>query len=450
MEFDHLIHNALVLTLEPGVPPLANGYVAVQGDRIAAVGQEASAAELPAAREQLDVQGSLVMPGLINTHTHAAMTLFRGLADDLPLEDWLHKYIFPAEVRYVDAEFVHWGTRLAIAEMLRGGITTVGDGYFFAAAARHAYLETGLRAVMAQGVLDFPVPGVPDPQDNLKVAAEFIDSGAGGGQRLVTSTLFCHAPYTCRAGTLQQAKALTRERNLPFFIHLAETQAEVDRMKQVHGLSPVAYLDSLGILDSLTVAAHAIWVDEADQEILARRGVKVSHCPEGNLKLASGVAPVPELLHKGICVGLGTDGAASNNNLDLFGEMALAAKLHKVIRLDPTCLPAPEVVALATREGARVLGLADRTGTITPGKAADLIILDLDQPHLTPLYDPYSHLVYAARAADVKDVMADGRWLLREREFLTLDWDETRQRVHELTHSRGMSSFGASDLEPPV
>ncbi|MFP3866935.1 MAG: amidohydrolase [Desulfobacteraceae bacterium] len=433
MEFDYLIHNALVLTLEPKVPPLVHGYVAVQGDRIAAVGQAARAAQLPPAREQLDAQGSLVMPGLVNTHTHAAMTLFRGLADDLPLEDWLHKHIFPAEARWVDVAFVYWGTRLAIAEMIRGGITTVGDGYFFAAAARQAYLECGLRAVMAQGVLDFPAPGVPDPQDNLKVAAAFIESGAGGGPGLVTSTLFCHAPYTCGAATLQQAKALTRERNLPFFIHLAETREEVLQMQQEHGLSPVAYLDSLGILDSLTIAAHAIWVDEADQEILARRGVKVCHCPECNLKLASGVAPVPEMLHKGICVGLGTDGAASNNNLDLFGEMALAAKLHKVIRLDPTCLPAPQAVGLATREGARVLGLDELIGTLTPGKAADLIILDLDQPHLTPLFDPYSHLVYAAQAADVRHVMVAGRWLLQDHQFLTLNWPETRQRVHTLT-----------------
>jgi len=438
MPFDHLIYNALVLTMEPGLPPLPHGYVALQGDRIAAVGQAANSAELPEARERLDAQGGLVMPGLVNTHTHAAMTLFRGLADDLPLEDWLHKHIFPAEARYVDAEFVYWGTRLAIAEMLRGGITTVGDGYFFAAAARQAYLESGLRAVMAQGVLDFPAPGMPDPQDNLRLAAEFIDSGDNRGQALVTSTLFCHAPYTCGAGSLQQAKAMTTERHLPFFIHLAETRTEVEQIRQQHGLSPVAYLDSLGILDSLTVAAHVIWVDEADQEILARRDVKVCHCPECNLKLASGVAPIPDLLKKGICVGLGTDGAASNNNLDLFGEMAVAAKLHKVMRADPTCLPASEVVALATREGARVLGLADRIGTLTPGKAADLIMVNLNQPHLTPLFDPYSHLVYAARAADVSDVMVAGRWLLRDRQFLTLDWPETQQQVQSLMHSRGL------------
>ncbi|OPX20962.1 MAG: amidohydrolase [Desulfobacca sp. 4484_104] len=441
MPGDRLIYNALVLTLEPGAPPLACGYVAVQGERIAAVGQAASPEKLPAAGEQLDAQGGLVMPGLVNTHNHGAMTLFRGLADDLPLDDWLQKHIFPAESRYVDAEFVYWGTRLAIAEMIRSGTTTVCDAYFFANVARQAYLEAGLRAVVAQGILDFPVPGVPDPRDNLKVAAAFIDSGENGAKGLVTSTLFCHSPYTCGANTLQQAKTLSRKRNLPFLTHLAESRSELELMQQQHGLSPVAYLDALGVLDGLTSVAHAIWVDEADQEILARRAVKVCHCPECNLKLASGVAPIPDLLKRGICVGLGTDGAASNNNLDMFGEMALAAKLHKVMRADPTCLAAAEVVALASREGARVLGLGDCCGTLTPGKAADLIIIDLNQPHLTPLFDPYSHLVYTARAADVSDVMVAGRWLLRNREFLTLEWPETIDQVQSLMHSRGLLNY---------
>ncbi|MDD3582342.1 MAG: amidohydrolase [Desulfobacca sp.] len=441
MPFDHLIYNALVITMERGVPPLTPGYVAVQGDRIAAVGQAASSGELAPARKRVDARGGLVMPGLVNTHNHGAMTLFRGLADDLPLDDWLHKHIFPAESRWVDAEFVHWGTRLAIAEMIRSGTTTVCDAYFFADVARQAYLEAGLRAVMAQGILDFPVPGVPDPRDNLKVAAAFIDSGDNGGKGLVTSTLFCHSPYTCGANTLQQAKALTRKRDLPFLTHLAETRRELELMQQQHGLNPVAYLESLDILDSLTGVAHAIWIDEADQEILARCAVKVCHCPECNLKLASGVAPIPDLLKRGVCVGLGTDGAASNNNLDMFGEMALTAKLHKVMRSDPTCLAAAEVVALATREGARVLGLEDCCGTLTPGKAADLIIVDLNQPHLTPLFDPYSHLVYTARAADVSDVMVAGRWLLRNRQFLTLEWPETQHQVQSLIHSRGLLNY---------
>jgi 5-methylthioadenosine/S-adenosylhomocysteine deaminase len=297
----------------------------------------------------------------------------------------------------------------------------VADGYFFEAAVRQALAEAGLRAVVAQGVVDFPAPGVPDPARNLEVAQEFLDTGEEGPDRL-TSTIFCHAPYTCGPETLRKAKDLTRARGVPLFLHLAETRTEVADLKRRTGLSPGAYLDRLGLLDDLTVVVHAVWLPPGDQELLAHRGVKVSHCPESNLKLAAGVAPIPALLKLGVTVGLGTDGAASNNNLDLWGEMSLAARLHKVWGSDPTLLPAPLVVALATREGAKVLGLGQTTGTLTVGKAADLMVVAVNQPHLTPLYDPYSHLVYAARAADVRHVMVDGRWLLFDGRFTTLDW----------------------------
>jgi 5-methylthioadenosine/S-adenosylhomocysteine deaminase len=425
----YLIYNALVLTLEPGRPPLTNGYVVVEGDKIAAVGQAATVAELPSSRQALNAQGGLVMPGLVNTHIHAAMTLFRGLADDLPLQEWLQEHMFPTEERWVEADFVYWGTMLAAAELIRGGTTTLADSYFYAQAARQAIIDAGLRGVLSQGILDFPFPGVPQPQENLKVATEFIDSGDQCGSNLVTSSLFCHAPYTCRPDTLQKAKDITRARRLPFFIHLAETRQEVEQMRRQTGLSPTAYLGSLGVLDELTVAAHAVWVDEADQEILAHNQVKVCHCPESNLKLAAGIAPIPALISKGVTVGLGTDGAASNNNLDMFGEMNLAAKIHKVRGQDPTLLPAAGVVALATRGGAEVLGLSERIGTLTPGKAADLIVIDLNQPHLTPLYDPHSHLVYTARAADVRHLMVNGRWLMVDRQLLSLDWPQVRQQT---------------------
>ena len=419
--YDCLIHNALVLTMAPGAVPLAHGYVAVAGGKIVAVGQADALQNLPAARERLDAQGALLLPGLVNTHCHAPMVWFRGLADDLPLQQWLTEFIFPAEGAWLDADKVYRGTLLAAAEMIRGGITTVADGYFFEAAVRQALSDAGLRAVVAQGVVDFPAPGVPDPARNLAVAAEFLDTGADYPDRL-TSAVFCHSPYTCGPETLQKAKDLTRARGVPFFLHLAETREEVAGLKARTGRSPGAYLDHLGVLDELTVAVHGVWLPPGDQELLARRRVKVSHCPESNLKLAAGVAPIPALLKLGVTVGLGTDGAASNNNLDLWGEMSLAARLHKVWGRDPTLLPAAQVVALATREGAQVLGLGETTGTLTPGKAADLIVVDVNQPHLTPLYDPYSHLVYAARAADVRHVMVGGRWLLSDRRFTTLDW----------------------------
>jgi 5-methylthioadenosine/S-adenosylhomocysteine deaminase len=429
--FDWLIHNALVLTLEPGAAPLSQGYVAVKGGQVAQVGQLFGEADrtLPPARESLDAQGALVMPGLVNTHTHAPMVWFRGLADDLPLERWLTEVIFPAESVWLNPDRVYWGARLAAAELIRGGVTTVADGYFYETGVRRAFQEAGLRAVVAQGVVDFPAPGVPDPRDNLRVAAEFLESGtASGSSGLITSTLFCHSSYTCGPETLQQAKALTRSRQLPWFIHLAETQTEVADVLRRTGRRPVAYLDRLGLWDELTVAVHAVWLEPEEQELLARRRVKVSHCPESNMKLGAGVAPLPNLLKLGVTVGLGTDGAASNNDLDLWGEMSQTARLHKVWTLDPTVLPAFQTVALATSQGAGVLGLGDRLGTLRPGKEADLIVVDLNRPHLTPLYDPYSHLVYAAGRGDVRHVMVAGRWLMRHRELLTLDWPETAAR----------------------
>jgi len=436
---DLLIHNALVLTLEPGAPPLTEGYVAIRGRRLAAVGRAPHSRDLPRAREVLNVQGSLVLPGLVNTHCHAPMVWFRGLADDLPLHQWLTEAIFPAESGWLTPERVYLGALLAAAEMIRGGITTVADGYFYAGEVRRALAAAGLRGVAAQGVLDFPVPGVPDPQDNLKVAAAFLNSGADLAAEGISSAVFCHAVYTCGPETLRQAKDLTRERGTRFFIHLAETREEVCEVQRRTGLTPAAYLESLGVLDEGTVAVHAAWLTPAEQCLLARRGVKVSHCPESNLKLAAGVAPIPELLAAGVTVGLGTDGAASNNNLDLWGEMSLAARLHKVWSQDPTVLPAARAVALATREGARVLGLEDAIGTLTPGKEADLIVVDLDQPHLTPLYDPYSHLVYAARAADVRHVMVRGRWLLFNGQLTTLDWPEIAGKIR--AGSRDLAGF---------
>jgi len=434
---DILIHNALVLTLEPGAPPLMPGYVAVQGSRIAAVGQAGPDA-LPAARESLDARGGLVLPGLVNTHCHAPMTWFRGLADDLPLQRWLHDFIFPLERDWLNPDRAYWGALLAAAELIRGGVTTVADGYFYESEVRRAFHHAGLRAVAAQGVVDFPAPGVPNPRDNLKVAGEFVESGKDFEGR-ITSTVFCHSLYTCGAETLKAAKSLTRTRGLPLFLHLSETRQEVEDIRRQTGLSPVAYLDRLGILDELTVAVHAVWLTQEEQDLLALRGVKVSHCPESNLKLAAGAAPIPDLLARGVTVGLGSDGAASNNNLDLWGEMSLAARLHKVWRHDPTVMSAPQVLALATREGARVLGLEGRTGALAPGKEADLIVLDLRQPHLTPLFDPYSHLVYAARARDVRDVMVGGRWLLQNGELTTLDWPEIAGQIR--AGSRDLAAF---------
>jgi 5-methylthioadenosine/S-adenosylhomocysteine deaminase len=447
MDADLLIHNALVLTLEAEAPPFYGGYVAIQGRRIVAVGQ-GGAQKLPQAREVLNAQGALVLPGLVNTHSHAPMVWFRGLADDLPLQRWLTEVIFPAESGWLTPSRVYLGAQLAAAEMIRGGTTTVADGYFYAGEVRWALAGAGLRGVVAQGVLDFPVPGVPDPKDNLKVAAHYLASGQAAQEAGIISGVFCHAAYTCGPETLRQAKELARKQDARFFMHLAETREEVDEVRRRTGLTPAAYLESLGVLDEQTVAVHAAWLTPEEIDLLARRGVKVSHCPESNLKLAAGVAPLPELMAAGVTVGLGTDGAASNNNLDLWGEMSLAARLHKVWRLDPTLLPAAQAVALATREGAKVLGLEDAVGTLTPGKEADLIVVDLEQPHLTPLYDPYSHLVYAARAADVRHVMVAGRWLLFDRCFTTLNWPEIAGEIRK--SSRDLAGFRKKGRSPDL
>ena len=342
MTADLLIYNALLLTLEPGAPPREAAYVAIRGPKIAAVGQAANPRDLPPARDRLDLQGALMLPGLVNTHTHAPMVWFRGLGDDLPLKKWLTEVIFPAEGGWLNAERVYAGAMLAAAEMIRGGITTVADGYFYETEVRRALADAGLRGVAAQGVVDFPAPGIPDPGDNLRVAAAFLDSAASWRQQGIASAIFCHAPYTCGPQTLRRAKEMTRDRGSLFFIHLAETREEVAEVRRRTGLTPAAYLESLGVLDDRTVAVHATWLTSDEQHLLAARGVKVSHCPESNLKLAAGVAPIPELLALGVTVGLGTDGAASNNNLDLWGEMSLAARLHKVWRLDPTVLPAAQ------------------------------------------------------------------------------------------------------------
>ena len=435
-----------MLTLEPGAAPFSPGYVAVTGSRIEAGGRAAEGSDLPLARRRLDAGGRLVMPGLVNTHCHAAMVWFRGLADDLALNDWLTRFIFPAEGAWLNGERTYWGALLAAAEMIKGGITTVADGYFYEAQVRRALAQAGLRAVCAQGVVDFPAPGVADPARNLEAARSFMDSAEEVDTRLITSTLFCHSPYTCGPETLTRAKDLTRSRHLPYFLHLAETRREVEVVKAQSGLKPALYLDRLGVLDELTVAVHGVWLEEDEIELLARRGVKLSHCPESNAKLGAGVAAVPAMLAQGLTLGLGTDGAASNNNLDLWGEMSLAARLHKVQASDPTVLPASQVVGLATREGARVLHLHDRSGVLAPGREADLIIVNLDQPHLTPLYDPFSHLVYAARAADVTDVMVAGRWLLRERQLTTLDEGEIFQRLAE--GSRELAAFVRSLPRP--
>jgi 5-methylthioadenosine/S-adenosylhomocysteine deaminase len=428
---DLLVTGDYVLTFNHKKVVVEKGALAITGDSIIAVEKASVLREKIEAREILDASGCLVMPGLINLHTHAAMTCFRGLADDLPHQEWLHEHIFPAEAHHVREETVYWGTMLAIVEMIKSGTTTFCDGYFCEDGAARAVAASKIRAIVAQGVIDFPAPGVPDPRINVKAAEAFVFRWQGKSPHL-TPSVFCHSPYTCSPETLARTKEVCRQHGILFQIHLAETMYEVEEVQKRYGRRPVEHLRALGLLDAETLCHHAVWVTDEEIEILAQNGVGVSHNPESNMKLASGVAPVPKMLASGIKLGLGTDGCASNNNLDMFQEMDTAAKLHKVHWRDPTLCSAVQVVAMASTGGASALGMRGKLGSLEPGKKADIITIDLNQPHLTPMYEPCSHVVYAARGADVRDVIIDGRMVMRQRQLLDIDEKEIMGKVREI------------------
>jgi 5-methylthioadenosine/S-adenosylhomocysteine deaminase len=424
-----LLKAAWVLSLNSAHEIFAPGAVAIQGARLVAVGPQEELAGRFAAPRVLDYPQGLILPGLINAHTHAAMALFRGLADDLPLEEWLNSHIFPAE-KHLDYQFVYWGTRLAVAEMLLSGTTTFCDMYLFTDAVAQAVVDTGIRGVVGEVLYDFPSPNYGKPENGLKFTEELCRTYQGHPR--VRVAVEPHAVYTCSPDLLEKSKALADAHNTRWIIHLSETAKEVADCLEHYGDTPVGHLHRLGLLAPNTVADHAVALTERDMDLLAASGAGVAHCPESNMKLASGMAPVADLLARGVPVGLGTDGCASNNNLDMLSEMDTAAKLAKVRGLDPTALPAREALALATRQGARVLGLEGEAGMLAPGLKADLVVLDLDQPHLTPIYDPYSHLVYAATGADVQTVMVEGRILVEDRQLLAFDLAETLARAREL------------------
>jgi len=425
---DLKIVNGTVLTMAPGAEILDKGTVTVHQGVIRDVTSRAE--DLPA-RKVIDAQGNLVMPGLINTHTHVPMSCFRGLSDDLPLMDWLEKHIFPAESLFVNADLAYWGSMLSCLEMMLSGTTTFADGYFFEEQVAKAVLDSGLRAVVCQGVIDFPAPGVPDPTENVHRAAQLMREWGTRDPRLRCG-VFAHSTYTCSPETLRRAKAEADEFDSLLFIHLSETRDETKQIEERFGCTPVRHLEKLGIMDRRTVGVHCVWLTDQDMDLIARNEMGVSYTPESEMKLASGVAPIPELIRRGVAVSLGTDGPASNNDLDLFSEMDVSAKLQKVHNLDPTCASARETVRMATLDGARVLGMEDEVGSLEPGKRADLIIVDLDKPHLTPIYDYYSHLVYAVKGSDVDTVIVDGKILVEDRRVLALDCAEIMDHVRRI------------------
>jgi 5-methylthioadenosine/S-adenosylhomocysteine deaminase len=425
---DIVIEGGILITMTEGEAPISNARVWVKGDRIVRIQTTDVNPSYPKGVELIDATKGIIMPGLVNAHSHTAMTIFRGFADDLPLKQWLFDKIFPAESKYLNPETVHWGTLLGCLEMIASGTTSLIEGYFFQDETVRAVHTSGLRALIAQGVIDFPAPGVGDPERNLSVGKEFIEKWLGFSD-LISPGLFCHSPVTCSDRTLKRAMDISQDFSLPLQIHLSETSEEVDEIVKRTGQRPVHYLEKLGILNDGLIAAHAVHLDDEEMELLSRSGVKIVHTPESNMKLASGVARIPEMVRMGLSVGLGTDGCASNNNLDLFQEMDSAAKLAKVFTLDPVNMGAETVLKMATSWGANILGLEKEIGTIEVGKKADIIVLDLQSPHLVPIYNPLSAIVYSANGADVKDVIVNGKILMKDRTFRTLDPDDIMERV---------------------
>jgi len=418
-EVSLVVTGGTVVTMDPAGRVVPNGAIAIDGTDIQAVDTAGNISKQFRGRDTIDATNQVILPGLINTHTHAPMVLYRGLADDLALTEWLNKYIFPAEAKTVSPEFVRAGTRLALVEMIQSGTTTFADMYYFEEEVARETKQAGMRGVLGQTVIQFPVADAKTPADALVRAESFITLFKD--DPLITPAVAPHAMYTLDGPTLKAARDLSRRHNVPTLIHVAETRDEVQTAQERFRASPVAYLESLGFLGPGVLAAHGVWVNDADIAMLKARGVGVSHNPESNMKLASGIASVPKWIEHGVHAGLGTDGAASNNDLDMFEAMRFAALLHKVATSDPRALPARQALELATRRGAEALGMSNRIGSLEPGKQADLITITMADARQTPVFDAISHIVYVAHGDDVRNTIVAGRVLMRDRQVLSLN-----------------------------
>jgi 5-methylthioadenosine/S-adenosylhomocysteine deaminase len=417
---DWIWSGRYVITMDAPRRVIENGAVALRGERIVGVGPKAEIDARFQSKQRLDRPDAILAPGLINTHTHAAMSLFRGIADDLKLQDWLNRFIFPAEAKNVSPEFVRWGTRLGALEMLLGGTTTFTDMYYFEDVVAEVAKEAGMRGVLGETIIGLPVADAKTPADSLRFTEGYL--ARFRNDPLVVAAVAPHAIYTNSDETLRAARALANKYGAPLIIHVSETRKENDDELAKRRMTPVKALDGLGVFNGRTVAAHCVWVNDADMAILKSRDVGVAHCPSSNMKLASGVAPVLKMRALGIAVGLGTDSSAgSNNDVNMFEELDLAAKLQKVTTLDPQALPASAALEMATIVGARVLGLEKEIGSLEIGKRADMITVRIDRPNAVPLYDPISQMVYALKAEDVRDVMVNGKPVVRDGRILTLD-----------------------------
>lgn len=427
---DLIVMHGIVVTMNPERTVYQDGAVAVLGDSIVAVGPRTEIEAKYQAAQVIDAHGGLVLPGFINGHTHVPMTLFRGLHDDVTLNDWLYKYIFPAEAKNVNEEFVRWGTRLAAAEQIRSGVTTFVDMYYYEDAIAEETKAAGMRGVLGETFIDFPAPDNKSEAAMLAYTERFLKKWQGDA--LIQAAPAPHSIYTCSKKTLQDAAALARKYHVPILIHVAEMKKERDDSEKQNGMSPVQYLDKIGVLGPDVIAAHCIFVDAADRKTLAEKGVGCVHNPSSNMMIASGVAPVPEERAAGVAVGLGTDGpAGSNNDLDLMEEMDLAAKLAKISKMNPLALGAKDVVAMATIDGARAIHMEKEIGSVEVGKKADLALISLDEPNAVPMYDVYAQIAYSLKGSDVETVIIGGKVVMRDRKLLTLDEPKILEKARE-------------------
>jgi len=429
-----IIKNASILTIDDSYSIFNPGAIAIQNDIIEAVGNESEILSSYSAKEVLDAAGKILMPGLINAHTHVPMTLLRGLADDLRLDVWLLGYMMPVEREYVTPEFVKLGTMLACGEMIRSGITCFCDMYYFEDDVAQATAAVGMRAICSESILKFPTPDAASYDESIAYSKKFIEKWKN--HPLIIPSIAPHAPYTCTPEIIKKSKDIAIHYDIPLHIHLAETQQEVENVVSEQGMPVIPYMDKLDLFDAKVIAAHCVHIDPGEIRLLKKRNAGVAHNPSSNLKLASGISPVKQMMEIGINVGIGTDGPASNNDLDMFEEIRLTTFLAKGSSGDPTALPAKTTVAMATRIGAKALHIEDITGSLTPGKRADLILIDISKIHNSPNFrhlpdSLYSQVVYAAKAHDVSDVMVNGKWLMTDHKLLTLDEENLMKQGQE-------------------
>ena len=426
---DLIIKGKYVLPMDKDLSIIEDGMAVVSGNKILQAGKAEDLKNQYSADETIDCGNSIVMPGLVNTHTHAAMAYFRGLADDLPLDEWWFNHIRPAEINFVKPKFIKKASELACLEMIKSGITFFNDMYYFSEVTAEVCKQVGIRAMLSDAIIDFSAPSYKNVNEAISLFKEFYNKYRD--DELINVSIQPHTIYTCCRKTLIKTKELAQEFNVPVHIHVSESEKELKDCKKEHGKSPVEYLDEIGILSDKVIATHNVWLSDNDLEIYKNKGVKASHCPISNMKLASGIAPIFKMLEMGINIGLGTDGAASNNTLDLFSEMRTCALLHKVNNLDPIVMNAREVVKMATAGGAKVLGLENKIGSLESGKRADIITINLDKPHLTPIYNPFSHLVYCVEAQDVENVIINGKVIMRDRGMKTINEEKVLREAQD-------------------